>query len=70
LTFGDLCEERGRAQAAVLGAFHGGKDGVILSRNYSEMKLDNMRAAGAALKRWNLAKIREPHPKRIVVNCR
>jgi hypothetical protein len=37
-------------KAAVLAAFQGGADGVILSRKYSEMKLENLRAAGAALK--------------------
>jgi hypothetical protein len=37
-------------KAAVLAAFRGGADGVILSRKYSEMKLANLRAAGAALK--------------------
>jgi hypothetical protein len=36
--------------AAVLAAFRGGADGVILSRKYSEMKLANLRAAGAAVK--------------------
>jgi hypothetical protein len=37
-------------KAGVLAAFRGGADGVILSRKYSEMKLENLRAAGAALK--------------------
>ena len=39
-----------RTKAVVLAAFHGEADGVILSRKYSEMKLKNLRAAGAALK--------------------
>jgi len=34
----------------VLAAFRGEADGVILSRKYSEMKLENLRGAGAALK--------------------
>ena len=42
-------------KAAVLAAFRGGADGVILSRKYSEMKLANLRAAGDALKEMNLA---------------
>jgi hypothetical protein len=37
-------------KAAVLAAFHAGADGVLLSRKYSEMKLANLRAAGAAVK--------------------
>jgi hypothetical protein len=37
-------------KAAVLAAFRGGADGVLLSRKYSEMKLANLRAAGAAIK--------------------
>lgn len=40
----------GGTKAAVLAAFRGGAEGVILSRKYSEMKLDHLRAAGAALK--------------------
>jgi hypothetical protein len=39
---------------AVLAAFRGGADGVILSRKYSEMKLANLKGAGAAVR--NLAK--------------
>jgi hypothetical protein len=35
---------------AVAAAFRGGADGVILSRKYSEMKLDNLRGARLALK--------------------
>jgi hypothetical protein len=38
-----------------MAAFRGGADGVILSRKYSEMKLDNLRSAGDALKEMNLA---------------
>jgi len=34
---------------AVLAAFHGGADGVILSRKYSEMKLANLAGAGHAI---------------------
>jgi hypothetical protein len=40
---------------AVLAAIHGGADGVLLSRKYSEMKLANLRGAGAALKEANWA---------------
>ncbi|MGB7265770.1 MAG: hypothetical protein WBC92_09670 [Terracidiphilus sp.] len=36
---------------AVLAAFHGGADGVLISRKYSEMKLANLRAVGAALQK-------------------
>jgi len=36
--------------AAVKAAFDGGADGLILSRKYSEMRLDNLRAAGKALR--------------------
>src|SRR5262249_54035360 len=36
--------------AAVTAAFEGGAHGVILSRKYSEMRLDNLRAAGRALR--------------------
>ncbi len=35
---------------AVQAAFKGGAQGVILSRKYSEMKLDNLRAAGRAVR--------------------
>lgn len=34
---------------AVTAAFHGGADGVLISRKYSEMKLANLRAVGAAI---------------------
>jgi hypothetical protein len=40
---------------AVLSAFRGGADGVLISRKYSEMKLDNLKAVGAAVKKLNLA---------------
>jgi hypothetical protein len=39
-----------RTKAAVLAAFRGGADGVLLSRKYSEMKLTNMRGAGEAIR--------------------
>jgi hypothetical protein len=42
-------------KGAVMAAFRGGADGVILSRKYSEMKLENLRSAGDALKEINLA---------------
>src|ERR1700756_2596440 len=35
---------------AVLAAFRGGADGVLLSRKYSEMKLANLRGAGEAIR--------------------
>ena len=35
---------------ATLSAFKGGADGVILSRKYSEMRLDNLAAAGKAVR--------------------
>ena len=40
---------------AVLAAFRGGSDGVILSRKYSEMKLANLKGAGAAIRELGLA---------------
>lgn len=36
-------------KAAVLAAFRGGAHGVVLSRKYSEMKLDNLSGAGDAI---------------------
>lgn len=42
------CTRQG-VRDAVLAAFHGDADGVILSRKYSEMKLDNLAGAGDAL---------------------
>jgi hypothetical protein len=40
---------------AVMAAFHGGADGVILSRKYSEMKLANLAGAGDAIKALGFA---------------
>jgi hypothetical protein len=40
---------------AVIAAFRGGADGVILSRKYSEMKLANLKGAGAAIRELKLA---------------
>lgn len=40
---------------AVLAAFRGGADGVLLSRKYSEMKLANLKGAGAAIRQLGLA---------------
>jgi hypothetical protein len=42
-------------QDAVRAAFRGGANGVILSRKYSEMKLTNLAAAGAAIRQLDLA---------------
>ena len=39
---------------AVLAAFHGKADGVILSRKYSEMKLADLKGAHAALQQLDL----------------
>ncbi|MDQ2950141.1 MAG: hypothetical protein M3Y27_30095 [Acidobacteriota bacterium] len=36
-------------QAAVAAALRGGADGVLLSRKYSEMRLENLSGAGAAI---------------------
>jgi hypothetical protein len=36
--------------AAVQAAFMGGAQGVLLSRKYSEMRLDNIRGAGRAFR--------------------
>ncbi len=44
-------------RAVVEAAFQGGADGVILSRKYSEMKLENLRAAGEALKDLHLTQV-------------
>jgi hypothetical protein len=38
----------------VLAAFKGGAQGVVLSRNYSEMKPENLAGAGAALRELGL----------------
>ncbi len=40
---------------AVRAAFRAGADGVLLSRKYSEMKLANLRGAGAAIRELGLA---------------
>jgi hypothetical protein len=40
---------------AVVAAFHGGADGIILSRKYSEMRLTNLAGAGAAIRQLGLA---------------
>lgn len=40
---------------AVLAAFRGGADGVLISRKYSEMKLANLKAVGSAIQKLNLA---------------
>jgi hypothetical protein len=40
--------------AAVKAAFAGGAQGVLLSRKYSEMRLDNIRAAGRAVRELKL----------------
>jgi len=40
---------------AVKAAFGGGAHGVLLSRKYSEMRLDNIRAAGRAVRDLKLA---------------
>lgn len=37
---------------AVLAAFRAGSEGVILSRKYSEMRLANLKGAGAAVGQW------------------
>ena len=43
------CTREG-VKAAVLAAFAGGAQGVVLSRKYSEMRLDNLAGAGDAIK--------------------
>jgi hypothetical protein len=43
------CTRQG-VKAAVLAAFRAGAHGVVLSRKYSEMKLDNLSGAGDAMK--------------------
>ena len=40
---------------AVVAAFHGGADGVIISRKYSEMKLTDLKGVGAAVQKLGLA---------------
>jgi hypothetical protein len=44
-----------RVRDAVVAAFRGGAKGVILSRKYSEMRLDHLSGAGAALKELGFA---------------
>jgi DhnA family fructose-bisphosphate aldolase class Ia len=39
---------------AVLAAYKGGAQGVVLSRSYWEMKAENLRGAGAALEELGL----------------
>ncbi len=41
---------RDRVKAAVLAAFDGGAHGVVLSRKYSEMQIDNLAGAGDAVR--------------------
>jgi hypothetical protein len=45
------CTREG-VKAAVLAALKGGATGVILSRKYSEMRLDNLAGAGDAIAEW------------------
>ena len=40
---------------AVLAAIHAGSDGVLLSRKYSEMRLANLKGAGAAIRESGMA---------------
>jgi hypothetical protein len=40
----------GDVYAAVKATFEAGANGIILSRKYSEMRLDNLRAAGRAIR--------------------
>jgi hypothetical protein len=48
------CTPEGTREA-VLAAFHGGADGVLISRKYSEMKLANLKGVGAAVHELGLA---------------
>ena len=41
--------------AAIEAALEGGASGVMLSRNYSEMTLENLSAAGNTLRRLRMA---------------
>jgi len=57
----DVPTAKGHAQCtpegthdAVIAAFRGGADGVLLSRKYSEMRLPTLRGAGSALKELGL----------------
>lgn len=45
----------GGTRDAVLAAFRGGADGVLISRKYSEMKLTNLRGVGAAIKEASIS---------------
>ena len=45
----------GGTEDVVLAAFHGGADGVLISRKYSEMKLANLKAVGSAVQKLSLA---------------
>ena len=53
----DLALERAdhvaRAAGRLAAALRAGADGVLLSRKYSEMKLANLRGAGAAIRSFN-----------------
>ena len=50
------------AYAAVKTAFEGGADGVILSRKYSEIRLENVRAAaGKALRTQQILNVDTAH---------
>jgi hypothetical protein len=48
------CSPKGVSDA-VQAAFRAGSDGVLLSRKYSEMKLDNLKGAGAAVRQFGKA---------------
>jgi hypothetical protein len=48
------CTPEGVSEA-VLAAFRGGADGVLLSRKYSEMRLANLKGAGNAVRNWKSA---------------
>jgi hypothetical protein len=52
---GDCPTTPERVRAAVVAAFRGGAKGVVLSRKYSEMRLDNLAGAGAALRELGYA---------------
>ena len=52
LTEGELTQcSHDSVRDAVLAAFEGGAEGVVLSRKYSEMRLDNLSGAGDAMQR-------------------
>jgi len=46
---------RQSVKAAVLAAFHAGAPGLILSRKYSEMRLDDLSGAGDAIRELKLS---------------